>query len=100
MTDLEYQVLAWLAAGNEMFRPREATLEAEETFREVVALLAHFRTKGLVDYRDRHVMKAQSGIYLMVGPVILTPEGKAALERDRQLGPRRPRLVESLPWRA
>jgi hypothetical protein len=100
VTNLEYQVLAWLAAGNGVFRPRDATLQAEETFREVVVLLARLRTKGLLDYQDRHVMKGQSGIHLMVGPVKLTPEGKAELERDRQLGSRPSRLVESMPWRA
>ena len=32
--DLDYEMLSWLAAGNSVFRPREATHEAEEAFRE------------------------------------------------------------------
>ena len=74
-----------------MFRPREATREAEEAFREVVALLARLRESEQVDYVESHVTRTEAGVYLAVGPVELTPAGKAALERDQRLGPR--------PWR-
>lgn len=50
MNDLEYEVLAWLAAGNSVFRPREATREAEEAFWGAVELLGVLRDRGLVDY--------------------------------------------------
>ena len=100
MKDLEYDVLSWLAAGNSVFRAREATRDAEETFREVVALLSVLRSRGLVDYRDEHVTKTGSGIYLVVGPVQLTPAGKDVLERDLRLGPRPPRPDDSVPWRS
>jgi hypothetical protein len=91
VNDLEYEVLAWLAAGNSVFRPREATHDAEEAFRGAVQLLGVLRDRGLVDYRDEHVTKTESGIYLVVGPVQLTPAGKDALEPDLRLGPRPPR---------
>ena len=99
MQALIYEALAWLDAGNGVFRPREATREAEEQFRAVVALLARLREKGFVDYLDRHVARGSSGIYLMVGPVQLTEEGKGALERDRDLGQRDPVSGDPLPWR-
>ncbi len=105
MDSLSYELLAWLDAGNSVFRPRGATRDAEEQFREVVALLARLREKGFVDYLDRHVARGSSGIYLMVGPVQLTGEGKAALECDCSFGPRSSQsncsttvaLVSSLP---
>jgi hypothetical protein len=97
--DLTYEVLAWLAAGHSVFRPREATQEAEEAFREVVTILARLRERREVDYLESHVTRTEAGIYLMVGPVQLTAEGKAALERDQSLGPRAPRSGDPLPWR-
>lgn len=100
MNDLEYDVLSWLAAGNSVFRPREATREAEEAFRGTVQLLGVLRDRGLVSYRDEHVTTTESGIFLGVGPVQLTPAGKEALERDRRLGPRPARPSDSVPWRS
>ena len=99
MDDLTYEVLSWLTAGNRVFRPEEATRESEEAFRGVVALLQALREKGLVSYLDGHVTQTGAGIYLMVGPVHLTPAGVSALERDRRSGERPPRSGESLPWR-
>jgi hypothetical protein len=98
VNDLEYEVLAWLAAGNSVFRPREATREAEEAFRGAVELLGVLRDRGLVDYRNEHVTTTESGIFLGVGPV--QPAGKDALERDQRLGPRPPRTSDSVPWRS
>lgn len=97
---MEYDVLSWLAAGNSVFRAREATRDAEETFGEVVAVLGVLRDRGLVNYRDEHVTRSGSGIFLVVGPVQLTPAGKDALERDQRLGPRPSRPADSVPWRS
>ena len=46
MDDLIYEILAWLAGGHSVFRPREATEEAEEAFRPVVAVLARLRDRA------------------------------------------------------
>ncbi len=97
--DLDYEMLFWLAAGNSVFRPREATHEAEEAFREVVMRLVRLRDREHVSYLDGHVTKTGAGIYLVVGPVQLTAEGKAALARDQSLGLRPPRSGDALPWR-
>jgi hypothetical protein len=50
--DLEYEALAWLAAGNKVFRPREATARDEEAFRAVIPVLGRLRQRGLVSYLD------------------------------------------------
>ena len=97
--DVTYEVLSWMAAGNSVFRPRGLTLEDQEAFRGVMALLGRFRDGHLVDYLEGHVTKRGQGQYLMVGPVLLTHTGKSALERDRRLGARPPRSGEVLPWR-
>lgn len=96
---MEYEVLAWLAAGNSVFRPRFATPDAQEAFHGVVALLAQLRGKGLVDYSERHMTQTSSGGYILVGPVELTPKGKAALRHDLRLGSRARRPGDPLPWR-
>jgi hypothetical protein len=98
MDQLTHELLAWLAAGNGVLRPRESTAEAEEEFREVVVALRRLREDGLVTYLNGHVSETTSGIFLAVGPVLLTPEGEAALERDRRAGPRPP-WPGPLPWR-
>jgi hypothetical protein len=98
--DLEYEVLAWLGAGNQVFRPREATAQAEEAFRGVIAVLDRLRDRGLLTYLDGHVGRTESGIYLMVGPVELTPAGVSTLERDRSLGARPSWAHGPLPWRS
>ncbi len=77
MDDLEYEVLAWLGAGNKVFRPREATVQAEEAFRSVIAVLERLRERGLLTYLDAHVGRTESGIYLMVlerNPDAMKPE--------------------------
>jgi hypothetical protein len=98
MDELTYELLTWLAEGYAVFRPREATAEAETAFREVVALLRRLRDAGLVSYLEGHISQMASGIFVAVGPVLLTPAGRAALERDRRLG-ERPPWKGSLPWR-
>ena len=98
--DLDYELLAWLALGTACFRPREAIQEAEEAFPVVVEHLGALRDHGLVKYRNEHVTTTESGIFLGVGPVQLTPAGKDALEHDQRLGPRPPRSGGLLPWRS
>jgi hypothetical protein len=95
---LTYEILAWLAAGNRLFRPREATAKDENEFRDLVAVLAQLRGKGWVSFLDGHISRTGSGIYLAVGPVLLTPEGLAALESDVRLGARAP-WPGLVPWR-
>jgi hypothetical protein len=98
MDQLTHELLAWLAAGNGVLRPRESTAEAEEEFREVVVILRRLREDGLVTYLNGHVSETTSGIFLAVGPVLLTPQGESALERDRLAGAR-PGWPGPLPWR-
>ena len=66
----------------------------------MATLLAQLRERGQVDYLEGHVTRTEAGIYLMIGPVQLTPAGKAALERDRRLGPRPQRSGALVPWRS
>ena len=99
MDPLTYELLSWLAAGNAVFRPREATAQAEQAFREVVERLRRLREAGLVTYLEGHVSQTKSGIYLAVGPVLLTEAGRSSLERDRRLGDRPPWSGGMLPWR-
>ena len=90
MDPLTYQLLSWLAAGNAVFRPRDATAKAQEEFREVVQTLGRLRDKGWVNYLSSHMSETTSGTYLTVGPVLLAPPGETALQRDRRLGDRPP----------
>ena len=99
MDPLSYQLLSWLAAGNRVFRPRDPTAEAQEEFREVVQTLGRLRDKGWVNYRSNHMSETATGTYLAVGPVLLTPQGESALQRDRRLGDRPP-WPGALPWQA
>ena len=85
---------------NSVFRPREATREAEEAFSGVVEHLGALRDQGLVKYRNEDVTMTESGIFLGVGPVQLTPAGKDALEHDQRLGLRPSRFGGLLPWRS
>jgi hypothetical protein len=95
---LTYEVLAWLGAGNGVLRPRESTAQAEEDFRDVVVALRRLREEGWVTYLNGHVSETTSGIFLAVGPVLLTPEGELALEREQRAGVR-PTWPGPLPWR-
>lgn len=97
--DLDYELLAWLAAGHSIFRPTEAAADCEQPFLALVARLLRLRDQGLVAFLDGHVAQTESGTYLMVGPVQLTPAGVAALEKDRRLGARPP-WAGPLPWRS
>jgi hypothetical protein len=98
MDRLAYQLLSWIAAGNAVLRPRDTTAQAQEEFREVVQTLGRLRDKGWVNYLSSHMSETGSGTYLAVGPVLLTPEGETALQRDRRLG-ERPPWPGALPWR-
>jgi hypothetical protein len=97
MDPLTYQLLSWLAAGNRVFRPRDATAKAQVEFREVVESLGRLRDRGWVTYLSGHISETSSGTYLAVGPVHLTPDGESALLRDRRLGAR-PAWPGTLPW--
>lgn len=99
MDPLSYEILSWLAAGNRVFQPRESTADAEQEFREVVAKLRQLREQGLVSYLEGHVSMTSGGIYLAVGPVLLTPAGEAVLARDRELGERPEAQSYDRPWR-
>jgi hypothetical protein len=98
MDQLTHELLAWIGAGNGVVRPREATAQGEEEFRDVVVALRRLREDGLVTYLNGHVSETTSGIFLAVGPVLLTPEGELALERQRRAGAR-PTWSGTLPWR-
>lgn len=100
LDELTYEVLSWVSAGNAVFRPREATRDAEEDFRGMVPVLHGLRAQGLISYLDGHVTQTSSGIYLLVGPVEITPAGSSALEHDRRSGERPPRAAELIPWRS
>ncbi|CAN5753029.1 hypothetical protein BH24GEM1_BH24GEM1_16480 [soil metagenome] len=99
MDELTYELLTWLNAGRTVLRPAESTEEGMEAFRGLLMLLTRLRDGGLVQFADRRVTKTEAGMPLMVSPVDLTPKGKAALERDRALGPRLP-FQGVHPWRA
>lgn len=99
MDDLTYQVLCFLEAGNSVFRPRETSPHTDENFRDLVTLLDRLKAQQFVTYLSTHISQTKSGIYLMAGPVYLTPAGGTALERDRSLGARPP-WTGSLPWRS
>ena len=98
MDPLTYHLLTWLAVGNTVLRPRDATTEAQKEFREVVETLGRLRDEGWVEYLSGHVSETKTGTYLAIGPVLLTPEGRTALQRDRRLGDR-PTWPGALPWR-
>jgi hypothetical protein len=55
MDPLTYQLLNWLAAGNAVFRPRDATAEAQADFREAVQALGRLRDVGWVSYLSGRV---------------------------------------------
>ena len=99
MDALTYQLLSWLAVGNAVLRPRDATAEAHAEFEGVVQALGRLRDKGWVTYLSGHMSQTSSGTYLAVGPVLLTPQGETALLRDRRLGARPP-WPGALPWRS
>ena len=93
-----YELRTWIAAGNKVFRPRDATVKAQADFREVVETLRRLRDRGWVSYLSDRISETSSGTYLALGPVLLTPEGESALLRDRRLGAR-PAWPSTLPWR-
>ena len=98
MDDLEHDLLSYLETGRSVFTPSDASHEAQNAFAETVGLLLRLRRVGYVDFPDSRISKTQQGVYLAVGPVNLTAEGRAALGRDRRLGQRPPRSHDRL-WR-
>jgi hypothetical protein len=91
MDDLEYDLLRYLETGRSVFQPPDAAHENQTAFAEVVGLLLRLRRAGYVEFRDSRISKTEQGVYLAVGPVDLTAQGRAALARDRRLGERPPR---------
>jgi hypothetical protein len=81
MDSLEYEVLSYLDAGRSMFRPRVLSRETQEAFVEVLGLLLRLRRVGHVEFADNRISRTQ-GTYLALGPVDLTPAGRAALAQD------------------
>jgi hypothetical protein len=98
MDELEYEVLSGIARGQSVFRPKDRSPAAQQAFGETVGLLLRLRRGGLIDFTDSRISKTEQGSYLAVGPVTLTPQGLAALTKDRRLGLRPPRTYDR-PWR-
>lgn len=98
MDDLDYHLLAGLEQGHAVFRPAERTEASRQEFQRIAQRIFDLRTRGLIDFRDNHVSRAESGEYLVIGPCHLSVEGHAALTRDRRLGTRPPRRYDR-PWR-
>lgn len=98
MDDLDYHLLAWVEQGHTVFRPAERTEASRDEFQGITQRIFDLRTRGHLRFQDSHVSRAESGHYLMIGPCSLTPEGAAALARDRRLGPRAPGRGDR-PWR-
>ena len=98
MDDLDYHLPAWLDS-NSVFRPAEPTPVSRAEFQSMVQRIYQLRTRGLIHFLDNHVSRSEAGDYLLIGPCTLSREGRAALTRDRQLGPRPPgrRPRTSLP---
>ena len=61
MDALTYQLLSWLAVGNAVLRPRDATAEAHAEFEGVVQALGRSRDKGWVTYLSGHMSQTSSG---------------------------------------
>jgi hypothetical protein len=88
--DLDYHLLAWLEDGHAVFRPAERTEASRQEFQRVAQRIFDLRARSLIDFRDNHVSRAESGDYLVIGPCHLSTEGRAALVRDRRPGARPP----------
>jgi hypothetical protein len=89
--DLDYHLLTWLE-GQSVFRPAEPTDASRVAFQATALRLFALRDRGLIHFLDSHTSRSESGDYLLIGPCTLSAEGRAALIRDRQLGPRNPTM--------
>jgi hypothetical protein len=98
MDSLEYEVLSYLEAGCSVFRPRELSHDAQQSFVEVLGLLLRLRREGHVEFADSRISKTGRGTYLALGPVHLTDAGRAALAQDRRRAQRPGRSYDRL-WR-
>lgn len=98
MDELEYEALSYLERGRSVFQPRDPSRDAQQAFGETVGLLLRLRRAGYIDFSDSRISRTEQGAYLALGPVTLTPQGRAALVRDRRLGMRPPRSQDP-PWR-
>jgi len=88
LSDAEYDILARIELGGQVFRPSAGSQRARDAFASVVARLFDLRDRGLIRLADTRVSRTASGEYLVLSPCDLTPQGRAALARDRRLGPR------------
>ena len=98
MDSLEYEVLSYLEAGRSIFRPRDLSSEAQQSFVEALGLLLRLRREGHVEFADEQIFKTQRGTYLALGPVELTDSGRATLAQDRRRRQRSGRTYDRL-WR-
>jgi hypothetical protein len=98
VNDIEYEVLAWLASGHSVFSPPDRSDAGVAAFVETVDVLMDLRDRGWVRFPDGRLAKTEGGTYVALGPVDLTPAGRAAFERDHRLGERPPR-EKARPWR-
>src|SRR5687768_1821781 len=83
--DLEYEVLAWLASDHSVFSPPDRSDAGVAAFIRTVDVLMLLRDRGWVRFPDGRLATTSGGTYVALGPVDLTPAGRAALERDRRL---------------
>ena len=88
MDQADFEILERLEAGASVFRPEARTDAARLGFEETVRRLMALRDRGLIRLPEGRVARSSSGAYLMVGPCDRTEAGRAALARDRALGPR------------
>jgi hypothetical protein len=98
MDSLEYEVLSYLEVGRSMFRPRDLSCEAQQSFAEVLGLLLRLRREGHVEFADSRISRTHQGTYLALGPIDLTDAGRAALAQDRRRELRSGRSYDRL-WR-
>jgi hypothetical protein len=89
LSDLEYDLLAYLDAGHSVLRPVDGA-GGDSNFLKTLEALARLRERGYVKFPDTRMSKTETGVYLYIGPVDLTEAGLAALRRDRLLGERPP----------
>jgi len=88
MDDEDYRLLTRIERGESVFRPAGPSAEERGAFQQLVARLLELRERGWIRLPDGRVSQAGDGTYMVAGACDLTPEGAAALKRDRRLGPR------------
>ena len=89
MDEVDYHLLSWLEQGNTVC-PAERTDASRRAFRALAGRIFLLRTRGYLHFHENHVSRTEAGDYLLIGPCILSAEGRAVLGQDRHLGPRPP----------